>query len=525
MTKFSTKLYVFTFNVLKYISLFFSFFLLLCGLMFTSTDLDITTLPTTITADNFALNILTLLFFLPVFFLLKIPCKKHGALTVRILMTVTLAFYTVFGILLILFAKSNPHTDSLFVYEIALDCAQNNFDAINPSDYLSVYPHQTGLVLFYEILIRFFYLLGIENHLYMWLQAFNLLLALIMIYFMYRIIDKLFKSSYISACYFVLILFCFPLLLYALRVYGDIPSISLFTVCLWTIIELAGEKTFKATNRKKRYIFLMVTGTLCLAVSVSTRKTIIICIIALLIIILLTAIYQKRFSFIILLLCYLLVTTATLPAITYSYELRADNQLDDGTPALAYIAMGMQNSPRANGWYNGFNYNVYVETGHDLAFAKMYSKKKIEEKLTCFKENPQEAFDFYIEKYLSQWCDGTYASRELTAVTNLERNNFFETFYGKNGGKIYSFFCNQYQTLLYLGVFIFCFTSVYSRKHKSSDMLSYVGILAAFGGFLFHLLWEANVRAIFPYMLLLIPSAAAGMNILSDFVLHRTKKE
>ena len=61
MTKFSTKLYVFTFNVLKYISLFFSFFLLLCGLMFTSTDLDITTLPTTITADNFALNILTLL--------------------------------------------------------------------------------------------------------------------------------------------------------------------------------------------------------------------------------------------------------------------------------------------------------------------------------------------------------------------------------------------------------------------------------------------------------------------------------
>lgn len=524
MTNFTAKLYVFAFHVLKYISLLFSFFLLLSGLMFTSTDLDITTLATTITADNLILNILMLLVFLSGFFLVKIFCKKNGNLTVRILMATTFLFYTVFGILLILFAKSVPHTDSLFVYEISVDCAHNNLEAINPSGYLSVYPHQTGLVFFYEILIRFLEFLGIQGKLYMWLQAFNLLLTLLMIYALYKIVSKLFHSAYISACYFLLVLFCFPTLFFILRVYGDIPSISLFTVCIWTFIELLDEKSFKASNRKKRYVFLMLTGTLCLAVSVATRKNIIICIIALTIVIFLTAIYQKRFSLIILLLCYGLVTTVTLPVITYTYETRAHNQLDEGTPALAYIAMGMQNSPRANGWYNAFNYNIYVESNHDLAFAKMYSKKKIDEKLTYFKNNPREAYDFYIEKYLSQWCDGTYASRELTANTNFERNTFFKNFYGENGGKIYIFFCNQFQNLLYLGTFIFCFMSLFSKKLKSPDLPCYIGILASFGGFLFHLLWEANVRAIFPYMLLLIPSGAAGIKLLLDFIPHKIKK-
>lgn len=512
MTKFTSRLYNSSFSILKYIGLIFSAWLLICGLMFSSTDTDITTLPTTIISDNLLINIGMLAMFLGCLFLLKFPCRMHPRATIGILMSITLVFYSVVGILLIIYAKSVPHTDSYYVYNIALDCAKNDLSAINPNDYLSVYPHQTGLVFYYETLIRLLSLFGIQANVYMWIQGVNLILALIMIYFMHKIVWKLFQNAYVTACYFVLVLFCFPLLFYVLRVYGDIPSIASFTVGLWAFMDIQSENKFRDTQNKKRYILLMVLSILCLVFSVSTRKTIIICIIALMLIALLTAIYKKNISLIILFLGYLTVSICTLPLITYTYELRANNELDAGTPALAFIAMGMQKAPRANGWYNAFNYNVYVETDHDLDFAKMYSKKIIQEKMTYFMEHPQEAFDFYFEKYASQWCDGTYVSRELTATTTMQRNSFFENFYGKDGGKIYIFFCNQYQNLLYLGTFIFCIYNCFRKEREKQNLFLYVGILATFGGFLFHLLWEANARAIFPYMLLIIPSAAFGIS-------------
>lgn len=512
MTKFASFFHNLSLHTLKYIGLLFSGWLFICGLLFTSTDTDITTLPTTITSDNLVLGIGMLVFFLGIIFLLKFPCMKYPKATIRTLLALTLTFYSVAGVLLILYAKSVPHTDSYQVYNIALACAKNDLSGINPTEYLSVYPHQAGLVLYYEVLIRLFSLLGIQTNAYMWIQGVNLVLTLVMIYFMYKIVQKLFQNTYTTACFFVLMLFCFPLLFFILRVYGDIPSIAFFIVGLWAFMEILSFSSFKATEKKSRYVLLMALSILCFIFSVATRKNIIVCIIALMIIALLTAFYQKRLSLIVLFLCYLAVSICTLPIITHTYELRADNELDAGTPPLAFIAMGMQEAPRANGWYNAFNYNVYVESNHDLEFTTMYSKKLIKEKATYFMEHPQEAWDFYFEKFTSQWCDGTYASRELTAITDLERNSFFENFYGKEGGKDYIFFCNQYQNLVYMGTFIFCIWSCLKKNKTSVNLVLFAGVLMAFGGFLFHLLWEANVRAILPYMLLLIPSAAFGLS-------------
>ena len=54
-------------------------------------------------------------------------------------------------------------------------------------------------------------------------------------------------------------------------------------------------------------------------------------------------------------------------------------------------------------------------------------------------------------------------------------------------------------------------------------VMYYLGIITVIGGFLFHMMWEANSRYIFPYAMLLIPYAAFGFgnilekNILNDY--------
>ena len=154
MKKIADFIYIFSFQTLKYISIIFSFILFLGAFLLSSTDNDITTLKTYVVKDNIIVGALCLLFFLGLMMLLHHFCKKHPHTTKKILLFVTLGSYTVLGTFLILYVKSTPHTDSHFVYSIAKNFAENNFSDINRDSYLSIYPHQIGLVAFYEPLIR-----------------------------------------------------------------------------------------------------------------------------------------------------------------------------------------------------------------------------------------------------------------------------------------------------------------------------------------------------------------------------------
>ena len=75
--------------------------------------------------------------------------------------------------------------------------------------------------------------------------------------------------------------------------------------------------------------------------------------------------------------------------------------------------------------------------------------------------------------------------------------------------------------MLYLGTLLFSVNEVH-RKRKGTSMTTpqgsgadslylYVGLIAVLGGFLFHILWEANSRYIFLYSLLMMPYCAAGI--------------
>ena len=510
MKKIVEFVYTFSFQTLKYISILFSFILFLGAFLYSSADTDITTLKTFIVKDNIFVSTLCILIFLGLMMLIKHICEKHPDKTKRVLLFITLGFYALLGTFLILYVKSTPHTDSHFIYTIAKNFAQNNFSDISLDSYLSIYPHQIGLAFFYEPLIRLWNLIKIPVDAYIFLQFVNLVLVLIFIIFLYKLVNMWFENSYVTCCCLILTLCCFPLYFYILRIYGDVVSITFLMIGLWAFTKLL---TSTRTSHKAK-VGLYLLNITCFILSVATRKNTIISLIALMLIIVLISLHKKIVGFIPLILAYLIISLFTLPLIQNLYETRADAVLGAGTPAIAYIAMGMEDAPKASGWYNGFNYNIYLETDHNIEFIETYCKKKIENRLDYFKSNKDKAFNFYFEKYASQWCDGTYAFRELTSYSATKRPEKINDFYSENGGKLILFVCNQFQTILYFGFFVFSVYNGFFRKEK--NVLVYSIVLMAFGGFLFHFLWEANARAIFSYIVFLLPVAGAGIATISS---------
>ncbi len=178
--------------------------------------------------------------------------------------------------------------------------------------------------------------------------------------------------------------------------------------------------------------------------------------IAAVLVLLLVGLWQKRPALPLLAVCCMAGALAVLPCVQKYYELRSGSTISSGVPALSYLAMGMQESSRAEGWYNGFNFNTYQETGMDAQATEAASLEAIQERLSFFRKTPGEAARFYLRKYLSQWADGTYACRQATLATQGGRSPFFVSLYEGDKSRYLISYCNIYQNVLYLGTFVFC---------------------------------------------------------------------
>ena len=267
-----------------------------------------------------------------------------------------------------------------------------------------------------------------------------------------------------------------------------------------------------------RIIFTGFGSILFLTLSVMLRKNSLVPVIAVLLVLLFEALRpgrngKMRLGLLIMAVCLAVTSVNVLPLTQKIYEKKAGNTLSSGVTAMSYLAMGMQESSRGCGWYNGFNIDTYDAAGMDTALANEISRLAIDERLAYFREHPGYTADFYLHKHLSQWADGTYASRQATLATYGGRSSFFKEVYEGSLSGGYIEWCNAWQNVLYLGVLVFCIDSLKKRRESrvADRLYVYVGLIAVLGGFLFHTFWEANSRYIFSYSLLLMPYCGAGV--------------
>ena len=547
--------------------------------------------------------------------------EKIGEKFRRGLLVFTLTFVFGLGILLILFGRTVPAADALSVYNAAAEWILGNTDIIHPTvSYLSYYPQQIGLMAFLELLLRIWNLTGLSAPAWHFIKLVYVCLLCGAVWFQYLSLQYLWPEKYkkISCCYLVLVCCNLPMIMYSSFVYGEIPSFAALSVGWYLLLRLLGSSSPDSSYRDnvspggsspdssyrnnvspggsspdssyrdnvsrndapsvtaydyvprmlRQILFTGFGSILFLTLSVMLRKNSLIPVIAVLLVLLFEALRpgrngKMRLGLLIMAVCLAVTSVGILPLVQKCYEKKAGNTLSSGVTAMSYLAMGMQEASRGCGWYNGFNIDTYDTAGMDTALANEISRLAIDERLTYFREHPGYTADFYLHKHLSQWADGTYASRQATLATYGGRSAFFKEVYEGSLSEGYIEWCNAWQNVLYLGVLVFCIGSLKNRRKSkvvghmadqtaghtagcTADQMAehtagrtadqivghtagrtadrpgtdrlgtdhlyvYVGLIAVLGGFLFHTFWEANSRYIFSYSLLLMPYCGAGV--------------
>lgn len=512
--------------------------------------------------------------------------EKIGEKFRRGLLVFTLTFVFGLGILLILFGRTVPAADALSVYNAAAEWILGNTDIIHPTvSYLSYYPQQIGLMAFWELLLRIWNLTGLSVPAWHFIKLVYVCLLCGAVWFQYLSLQYLWPENYkkISCCYLVLVCCNLPMIMYSSFVYGEIPSFAALSVGCYLLLRLLGSSSPDSSYRDnvsrndapsvtaydyvprmlRQILFTGFGSILFLTLSVMLRKNSLIPVIAVLLVLLFEALRpgrngKMRLGLLIMAVCLAVTSVGILPLVQKCYEKKAGNTLSSGVTAMSYLAMGMQEASRGCGWYNGFNIDTYDTAGMDTALANEISRLAIDERLAYFREHPGYTADFYLHKHLSQWADGTYASRQATLATYGGRSAFFKEVYEGSLSGGYIEWCNAWQNVLYLGVLVFCIDSLKKRRKSKvvghmadqtaghtagctadhmTDQLGadrlgadrhgadrhganrlaadrlyiYVGLIAVLGGFLFHTFWEANSRYIFSYSLLLMPYCGAGV--------------
>lgn len=426
--------------------------------------------------------------------------EKIGEKFRRGLLVFTLTFVFGLGILLILFGRTVPAADALSVYNAAAEWILGNTDIIHPTvSYLSYYPQQIGLMAFLELLLRIWNLTGLSVPAWHFIKLVYVCLLCGAVWFQYLSLQYLWPEKYkkISCCYLVLVCCNLPMIMYSSFVYGEIPSFAALSVGCYLLLRLLGGSSPDSSYRDnvsrndapsvtaydyvprmlRQILFTGFGSILFLTLSVMLRKNSLIPVIAVLLVLLFEALRpgrngKMRLGLLIMAVCLAVTSVGILPLVQKCYEKKAGNTLSSGVTAMSYLAMGMQEASRGCGWYNGFNIDTYDTAGMDTAIANEISRLAIDERLTYFREHPGYTADFYLHKHLSQWADGTYASRQATLATYGGRSAFFKEVYEGSLSGGYIEWCNAWQNVLYLGVLVFCIDSL--KKRRKSKVVGHM---------------------------------------------------
>lgn len=476
---------------------------------------------------------------------------KAGVKFRRGLLVFTLGLILLLGGMLIVFGRTVPAADALSVYNAAAEWILGNKDIIHPTfSYLSYYPQQIGLMAFLELLLRLWNLTGLSAPAWHFVKLVYVCLLCVAVLFQYRSLRYLWPDDWepVSCCYLILVCCNLPMILYSSFVYGEIPSFAMLSVGLFLLLKLLAdcipahsvETTSPDDTRvvgtshalSAVTVFTALGSILFLTLSVMLRKNSLILIIAVLLVLFFEALRPGRsgracIGLMAMAVCLTITSVGVLPLVQKCYEKKAGNTLSSGVTAMSYFAMGMQESSRGCGWYNGFNIDTYDAAGMNSDAANAISRAAINERIAYFREHPGYAVNFYLHKHLSQWADGTYASRQATLATYGGRSDFLKEVYEGSLASAYIEWGNAWQNVLYLGMLLFCIATVRKRRpgngsanaaanddfrFRNNCLYTYTGLIAVLGGFLFHIIWEANSRYIFVYSLLLMPYCAAGIH-------------
>ena len=420
-----------------------------------------------------------------------------------------LALWTAAALCFVLAVGLLPRADSALVIEAAKRFAAGDFSPLE-GEYFSRVSYQLGICLPLEGLARL--LPGLDLNLLM--QALNCAISAALMALLCGLAGGLSGDACTSGAAALLYLAFVPMLLFNMFVYGVLPMLLLCVLAMRCFARYArtGERRFgvlyalligAAAALKPNAMIVMLALLICAAVHALQRKD----------------------GFLLLCAALSVVLCFALPAgVIRLYELRAGVTLAPDTGMLLRMAMGMQDSVIAAGWYNGV-IEEYWPLSVTPEMEKAAALEMLAARLREFAADPAGAWAFFKEKCLTQWAEPSYDILWYGAVCGKSgRFNGLAHAIFRDGSPVRALlagYMNIFQQAAYVLALIGTCGMIREKRIEAVQLMLPVTVL---GGFLYHMLFEAKSQYIYPYMLLLLPLAAAGMDLLAGRARNKRKE-
>lgn len=453
-----------------------------------------------IKANSIFYIIFLILFAIGIFYLTELIDKKFSNKEEKIkkrFMIISSIIYFLLCVLLIIFLRPPIVGDQIHACNLAETFYTGDNEKYLPNityagvslfEYMQGYYQQITLAFMFSLVFRIIHFDEISL-----LRILNIVFNLVIVIYIYKISKQITGKDDNKSNIFrpMLIIYTFfSLFLLNTFIYGDIPSLALSLIAIYQIMKY----------RKDYEIKHIIFAGILMSFSYMFRMNSAIFVIAISIYLLLNLFYGikektvltfKDFIFKFLLVILFVAITLFPAMIVKKYYIKKYN-LDKSKqyPIISYFLMGMEESPRCEGWYNESIGEYALKNPEKASFEY---KGKINDRLKYFSNNLKYTVKFYCKKIISMWCENTYGSirdnMEGTDKIDLTKLTDSLTFYQKA-----------------ILIFMFAYIILIIIQNKDNISLDIILLLTVFlGGFFFHIIWEAKSRYIIPYIVVLIP--------------------
>lgn len=390
--------------------------------------------------------------------------------------------------------------DAQFVHTAAQNMIAGIYTDVEKGSYLYRYPHQLGLTLYESILALFS-----ANPL--WNMIVNFLMVLGINCTCLRISEELFHNKSVNLLTMLCSFAFLPQLFFTLFVYGLIPGFFCIFSGFYQALRFA-------KDRKTKNLVALVL--FCAGATV-LKSNYSIGILAIAIFLLLQLLKEKAsLKTVIALAAVLLCLAVPNKLVREYYEAKTGADLSQGTPAILWLDMGtdIDNTVRAQGWYDSSVYNIYTDAGYDRQAAAQVGQEKLKENLSKIRQRPADAVDFFLLKIASQWCDPLYQSLWSGPMEDIGQGIHSwllkSIYHDQLPEDILTVLCKFVTLVIWLGICVFLIFQ--GKKTEGWELF----VMYFLGGLIFHTFWEGKSQYIYPYVFSLIPCAMGGIWELSQ---------
>jgi hypothetical protein len=454
--------------------------------------------------DSIVRNILFAGVVLALIFLFSYFEKKHpgkAELMERILSFSLILLYFALGMVYVLTSPYYPTGDQISTTAGAAYALEGNYLMFQPLGYIGIWPHQKGLLFFYEIAFKLF---GSFN--YTPVRIITVVMNTLTI-FLARVLLKDLNASVTSRLTCTLLFFSFiPYFFLLPYAYGDLPAIfgTMVMAC------------FFLKFLRKKNLFFLILASLGGTFAILNRSAAWIAVIALIITALLISISEKKIHPIAGAVCVALVCFLCLEGINIGYEKVSGYDRFTGSPAISHVAMGLQETDGAPGVFNRYHQTLYEKYEGDRTLAAAEAKEYVSGRLAEFQADKLMCLKFFHNKILYQWTEPMFEANVHmhSFQPDTVLSDFYESLYS---GELHNISCelmNRFQSLIYL---LCLFVSARSficlfRRKADPDLYRWFFLIYMTGGFLFSLMWETKARYILPYFIFMIIAASLAFS-------------